>query len=258
MNLDRQRPTPIDGNLAVGEPEVGSSYIMPAKSEVAVREVSFGGKSISRELIEAVILSLIIFLVVQSVVQNRKVIGQSMEPTLHQDERLIVDRASYFQYDANLVPRLLGQSNLSAHEQFLLSGPQRGDIVIFRPPPAAHETQPDDYVKRVIGLPGETVKVTANKGVYVNGQLLNEPYIHDIPNYDWPTGPNAGGAGKVPAGQIFVLGDNRNNSSDSHIWGYLDINNVVGRAVLSYWPQDRFGLLPHPSYPNVDTNQTSP
>jgi len=229
-----------------------------ADSEVGIPGVSGTHKPLVLELNEAVVLTVIIFIIVQTLLPNRVVLGQSMEPSLQNNERLFLDGASYFHYDANFLTRLLGDKAAPDHEQYLFGGPQRGDIVIFRPPPDAHETQPDDYVKRVIGLPGETVKVKANKGVYVNDQLLTEPYIHDIPNYDWPTDPNAVDAGKVPAGDIFVLGDNRNNSSDSHIWGYLDINNIVGRAVLSYWPQDRFGLLPHPSYPNVDTNQPSP
>ena len=92
---------------------------------------------------------------------------------------------------------------------------------------------------------GETVEIKANDGVYINGIKLTEPYIKDVPQYSWPTN---GQSGVVPPGHVFVLGDNRNNSSDSHAWGFLDLHSVVGRALVSYWPQDLWGILPQPTY----------
>lgn len=227
-------------------PTEHQGYLLPAGGgDVSVKGIHYGGKSIAHELIEAIVFSLVIFFMVQSLVQNREVLGQSMEPTLKNGERLFLDRASYFQYDANFLPRLIGQKNLGDHPQYLLAGPQRGDIVVFKPP-VAGETE--DYIKRVIGLPGETVEVKANDGVYVNGHKLDEPYIKEIPNYSWP---QSGHPETVPMGHLFVLGDNRNNSSDSHIWGFVPDESIIGKAEAGFWPLDDFGIVPHYDYPQV-------
>jgi len=221
-------------------------FLLPTDGgEVSVRGVHYGGKSIAHELIEAVVLSLFIFLMVQSLVQNREVLGQSMEPSLKDHERLFIDRASYFRVDTNFLPRLLGQANLPATDRYLLAGPQRGDIIVFKPP-VPSET--DDYIKRVIAVAGERVEVRAYDGVYVDGHKLQEPYIKDVPDYDWPV---AGQDNLVPADHVFVLGDNRRNSSDSHIWGFLDVGSIVGRAWISYWPRELLGILPPPVYADL-------
>jgi signal peptidase I len=242
VSLDAQEPAP-------GRKE----YLLPTDGgEISVRGVHYGGKSVAHELIEAVVLSLLIFLLVQSLVQNREVLGQSMEPTLQNNERLFIDRASYFHYDANFLPRLLGQATVPDKEQYVLAGPQRGDIIVFKPPVPS---EIDDYIKRVIAVAGEQVEVRAYDGVYVNGHKLAEPYIKDIPDYNWPA---PGQSGLVPPGHLFVLGDNRRNSSDSHIWGFLDDNSIVGKAWITYWPRELFGFLPHPVYANVDTTPVAP
>jgi signal peptidase I len=252
VNLEEQTPVEIDarpvGRVPAIEPD---RYLVPAEGgEISVREVHYGGKSIAHELIEAVVLSLLIFLLVQSVVQNRKVVGHSMDPTLHDEEHLLIDRASYFRYDTNFFPRLLGTSGLPDNEQYLLNGPQRGDIIVFRPP-----VDEQDYIKRVIAVAGERVEVRAYDGVYVNGHKLDEPYIKDTPDYNWPA---PGQSGVVPAGHVFVLGDNRRNSSDSHAWGFLDDNSIVGKAWISYWPREVFGFLPHPTYAGSDPTHSGP
>ncbi len=242
MKLDAQRPTPIEPTPAVvSVPPPTAPYLLPtAGGDISVREVHYGGKSLGHELIEAIVLSLLIFLLVQSVVQNRKVVGHSMDPTLQNEEHLLIDRASYFEVDTNFLPRLLGNAGLPDHEAYLFGGPQRGDIVVFRPP-----VDTEDYIKRVIAVAGEKVEVRAYDGVYVNGHRLDEPYVMDTPDYNWPA---PGQSGLVPPGHVFVLGDNRRNSSDSHAWGFLDETSIVGKAWVSYWPRDVWGFLPHPSY----------
>jgi signal peptidase I len=127
--------------------------------------------------------------------------GASMEPTLHTREYLVVD---------TFLPR----ARL----------PQRGEVVIFRYP----RDPQVEYVKRVVGLPGETVAV-AHGRVWIDGQPLDEPYIRDLPRYIW-------GPGRVPTNSFFVLGDNRNSSSDSHLWGPVPVGNLVGRALLAWSP----------------------
>jgi signal peptidase I len=109
---------------------------------------------------------------------------------------------------------------------YMIHSPQRGDIIVFRAVPAG---QPDkDFIKRVIGLPGETVAVH-NDAVYINNKKLSEPYISTPPTYTW-------GPAVVPKNDYFVLGDNRNNSQDSHLWRWLPKQYIIGKAWISYWP----------------------
>jgi signal peptidase I len=104
-------------------------------------------------------------------------------------------------------------------------------VIVFKYPPDPTQTP---YIKRVIGLPGDDVKITGGK-VYVNGQAIVEPYLK--------TTTNRGGEWKVPDGKLFVMGDNRNNSSDSRMWGYVPFENVIGKAEVIYWPPQQWGLL---------------
>ena len=215
------------------------------------------GKSAFRDVIETILVTLLIFFMVRAVVQNFKVEGDSMLPTLHTEERLLVNSGLYYRYDANFLSRVINP-NLAADWRYLFHGPQRGDIIVFEAP-----IEPRDFIKRVIAVQGETVQIKADAdpagnpdpgrdcggcGVFVNGIKLEEPYINQTPDYNYP--PD-GGVLTVPAGHVFVLGDNRRNSSDSHIWGPLDLSAIIGTAFVSYWPQDHWGLLPHPTYAEI-------
>jgi len=176
------------------------------------------GKSALRELVEVVALTVVLFVLARATVQPFRVDGHSMDPTLHNGEFILVDKVSY----------RIGQ-------------PHRGDIVVFKYP--GDQTQ--DFIKRVIGLPGDQVKVAAGT-VYVNGRPLPERYLPaaNKPAYDMA-------AYKVPAHVLFVLGDNRNNSYDSHAWGQttpLDESLVIGRARVAYWPLPFFDVFGTPSY----------
>ena len=162
-------------------------------------------RSAARELLETALLTVVIFLVVRVALQNFKVEGQSMEPNLHNNEYILVNKVDY-----------------------LVHSPSRGDIVVFKAVPAG---QPDrDFIKRVIGLPGETVAVH-NQTVYINGHPLKESYISQGPSYVF--GPKV-----VPKEQYFVLGDNRNNSFDSSKWpsSWLPKSDIIGKAWIAYWP----------------------
>jgi signal peptidase I len=162
-------------------------------------------RSAVRELLETAVLTIAIFLVVRVALQNFKVEGDSMFPNLHNGEYILVNKIDY-----------------------MLHPPHRGDIIVFH---AVQAGQPDkDFIKRVIGLPGETVAVH-NDAVYVNNHKLNEPYIDAAHR---PTYPYS--ATKVPKNDYFVLGDNRNNSQDSHLWGMLSKQYIIGKAWVSYWP----------------------
>jgi signal peptidase I len=163
------------------------------------------------DVLETLILSVVLFVGINAVSARIRVDGDSMVPTLASGEYVIVSRISY-----------------------RLSAPQRGDIIVFHFPGNPQE----EYIKRVIGLPGDEVQVKSGQ-LYVNGQLLNEIYINVKMDYT--------GSWHVPAGQLFVLGDNRNNSSDSHDWGTVPMDYVVGKAILVYWPPLDWGLVGHVS-----------
>ncbi len=222
----------------------GSARQPDAKEDsYSVHEVRVGGRPVVREIVETILLTLLIFLGVRVVIQNFMVEGNSMEPSLHNAQYLLVNKAAYYQWDTHFLARLnpFQEGTPPTPELgFLLGPPQRGDIVVFHAP---NDTR--DFIKRVIALPGETVDVRSDDGVYVNGQKLAEPYIQAIPNYDWPS-PGANDV--VPTGRIFVLGDNRRNSDDSHVFGPIPIDTVVGRAWFSYLPLGQIGFLPHPTY----------
>ncbi len=151
-------------------------------------------------------LALVIYLLFHVFIHNAIVNMSSMQPTLFEGQRLF------------------------AEKQFL--DPGRGDIIIIHPPPQVAPAG-EEFVKRLIGLPGDTIQITGGT-VYVNGVGLVEPYIKAKPAY-------AFGPFKVPAGNYFVLGDNRNNSTDSHFGWTITRQDIVGKAVLRYWPLNKFG-----------------
>lgn len=176
------------------------------------------------ELVETVVLTVVIFLVIQTLVaQPYKVEQHSMEVTLLPDQYVLVDK---------LTPRF--------------SPYVRGDVIVFQPP-AAYRSDGTPFIKRVIGLPGERVEVH-DEGVYIDGVRLDEPYV---PDHDPTEANGTTDSWVVPAGELFVLGDNRESSSDSRVFGPIEEASVVGRAWLRYWPLDTFGVLAHPTYPGL-------
>jgi signal peptidase I len=192
-------------------------------------------RSALREVLETIVLTILIFLLVRSVVQNFKVDGHSMEPTLSDGQYLLINKAMYWQVDLQPLSRILPQmgrnSDMSDAKVDLFRTPERGDIIVFHAPQS-----PDrDFIKRVIAVPGERVEIR-NRQVFVDGHPLHEPYIKDPPLYDMPST-------LVPPNQYFVLGDHRNNSSDSHVWGVVPRENVVGIAWVSYWPPAQWGFI---------------
>jgi signal peptidase I len=165
------------------------------------------------DVFETLALAAILFLGINAVSARVRVDGFSMLPTLEDGEFVLVSKVNY---------------------QF--GAVERGDIVVFHFPLDPEQ----ELIKRVIGLPRDTISVQ-NGVVSVNGQALNETYIAAAPAYsgDWT----------VPDGQLFVLGDNRNDSSDSHSWGYLPLDKVVGKAVVIYWPPPFWKVIEHTTIP---------
>lgn len=163
-------------------------------------------------LLIALILALLIRIFVA---EPRFIPSDSMVPTLEVGDRLVVEKVSY-----------------------RLHPPIFGDIIVFDPPPQLQSlgfAKDQAFIKRIIGTPGQTVHVLNGK-VYVNNQALVEPYIAAPPNYLLEPV-------KVPPGQFFVMGDNRPNSNDSHVWGFLPSQNIIGRAVLRFYPFNRVGKV---------------
>lgn len=153
------------------------------------------------------------------VAEARYIPSGSMLPTLQINDRLIVDKLGYH-----------------------FKNPQRGDIVVFSPTEKLQEQHfRDAFIKRVIGLPGEKIEVKGGR-VFVNDQPLRENYVNESAQYQY-------GPVTVPEGQYLVLGDNRNNSYDSHYWGFVPRDKIIGRAVIRFWPFDRLGeITPDPEY----------
>jgi signal peptidase I len=178
-------------------------------------------KAIIRETLITLAMAAIIFLILQSTIQSSYVDGSSMLPGLVDKEHLVVGKVAY-----------------------VFKEPARGDVIVLYPPVAPQK----QWVKRIIGVPGDTVEV--KKGtVYVNGIALTEPYIKSSPSY-------AMSPYKVPAENYFVMGDNRNNSTDSHYGWTVSRDNIVGKVWLRIWPISKWGIIK--AYPlNDELNQES-
>ncbi len=161
------------------------------------------------DVLETFILAALLFFIINVVSARIRVDGSSMEPTLHTGEFVIVDKVSY-----------------------RIGAPHRGDVIVFHYP----RNPQKEYIKRIIGLPGDTVNITEGR-VFINGRVLRESYIAAAPAYP--------GSWTVSDGALFVLGDNRNNSDDSHRWGTVPIDYVIGKAILVYWPPEVWGLIDH-------------
>ena len=167
-------------------------------------------KGVVREIVETIALALVIFLLVRLAAQNFRIEGSSMEPNLHNGQFLIVNKLVYY-----------------------LHPPERGDVIVFQAPDSPRK----DYIKRVVGLPGEEVEIVDGQ-VFVNGLRLEESYIAEPGTRSW--GPEV-----VGDFEYLVLGDNRRNSRDSTNWGMLDGNAIIGKGWICYWPPQDFGLVPH-------------
>ncbi|PSB54354.1 signal peptidase I [Chamaesiphon polymorphus] len=159
------------------------------------------------------------------VAEARYIPSGSMLPTLHIDDRLIIDKISY-----------------------RFSDPARGDIVVFNPTAKLEEEKfKDAFIKRVIGVPGDRVDIKSGK-VYINGKFLSENYLGEDPNYNWSS-TTLTPDGIVPKGHYLVLGDNRDNSYDSRFWGFVPKDKIVGKATVRFWPINRAGGIdPQPEY----------
>lgn len=171
------------------------------------------------EVLQTIVFAVSIFLFIYLLLlQPHKIKGSSMEPNFHDGEYLLTDKISY-----------------------RLNTPQRGDVVVFKAPP----DYSDEFIKRIIGIPGDVVSVKENH-VYVNGEMVNEAYIPETYN-TYPGRFAAEGAElTVPTDQYFVMGDNREHSLDSRNIGFIPKDKITGRAWVVYWPLSEFGVIRKP------------
>lgn len=177
------------------------------ESRLETPQEGHGLRNFFLDVLETVVISVLLFLAINAVSARIRVDGSSMVPTFQDGEFVIVEKVSY-----------------------RFSEPKHGDIVVFHFPRDPEQ----EYIKRVIGLPGDQISIRQGQ-VYLNGELLSEPYVASAPRYELEY--------HVPDGELFVLGDNRNNSSDSHDWGTVPLDFVVGRAVFVYWPLTEAGIV---------------
>ena len=183
------------------------------------------------EIVETLVLTLIIFLVIQGfVAQPYKVEQQSMERSLEPGQYVLVDK---------LTPRF--------------DTYKRGDVVVFTPPAEWQTQNQTPFIKRVIGTPGDSIEIKEG-GVLVNEEPIDEPYVFQVDGSAQETNPSFNtNRWVVPEGQLFVMGDHRAASQDSRHFGPIRVTDVVGRAWLRYWPFDTFTILPTPTYPELAT-----
>jgi signal peptidase I len=169
-----------------------------------------------QENITLVAIALCLALLIRTfVAEPRYIPSESMVPTLHTGDRLVVEKVSYH-----------------------FAAPKMGDIIVFQPPEELqHQGYPKDqaFIKRIIGTPGKVMSITDGK-VYIDGQSLQEDYIAEPPIVGMKPV-------RIPENEFFVLGDNRNDSRDSRYWGFLPKENIIGRATFRFWPLDRIGLI---------------
>jgi signal peptidase I len=177
---------------------------------------SQGGIGIWKENVVLIAIALLLAFIIRTfIAEPRYIPSASMVPTLLKDDRLVVEKVSYY-----------------------FHAPDFGDIVVFNPPVELQSRgYPKDqaFIKRIIGRPGDKLKITEGK-VYLNGEPLEENYIAEPPESPMKEV-------KVPTGEYFVMGDNRNDSNDSRYWGFLPKQNIIGRAVFRFWPLNRGGLI---------------
>jgi signal peptidase I len=218
-------------------PNPTSSEATPSEQPAPVSESrADSARSLVWEIVQTVLLTIAIFLAVRSVVQNFRVEGASMDPTLHTGQYLLINKVLYARADGTFLERIIPDRTPNDQPNFIFGGPQRGDVIVFQSPGQTDK----DFIKRVIGLPGETVRIVDGT-VFINGRPLDEPYLTHHATYDFEQKV-------IPPGNYFVLGDNRPNSSDSHLGWFVPANNLIGKAWVSYWPPTNWGVMTAAAY----------
>jgi signal peptidase I len=218
-------PSSVATDVGTASPEDATTDETPAKASPDRRKKTW--RSVAEWVVLIAVALLIAFVIKSFLFQAFYIPSASMEPTLNIGDRVLVNKLSYDLHDVN-----------------------RGDIVVFEAPPLARSGDIEDLVKRVIGLPGDTVTGGADGGVLVNGHRLKEPYLpkdtqtrfNDVPPGCQPPADGTPGC-HVPKDHVFVLGDNREASKDARVFGPIEESSIVGRVFIRIWPLDNLGTL---------------
>ena len=187
---------------------------------------------VARDIFEALVLAVVVFLLLQATVRNFKVDGSSMDPTLEHGQFLLVNRLVYLRIDIERLSKIVPfwQSNdRSSH--YAIRPPKRGEIIVFEFPRDASK----DFVKRIVGLPGEEIEIR-NGTVIVDGAVLEEPYLTAKDKSNKSTY-------RLKEGEYYVLGDNQSRSNDSRSWGPVPEANLRGKVWMVYWPLPGIRIL---------------
>ena len=191
---------------------------------------------VAREIAEAMTLAAIVFLLLQTTVRNFKVDGSSMDPTLVHGQYLLVNRLVYLNVEMGRLSTIIPFWNVEVESsRHAIHPPRRGEIIVFEFPDKNPNNPRKDFVKRVVGLPGETIRIHHGE-VLVDEQLLDEPYLAE-------NGRSNSHEITLGEGEYYVLGDNRNHSSDSRAWGVVPKENVKGKVWMVYWPVPEIQFL---------------
>jgi signal peptidase I len=257
-----KQPDPTLG--AILQPFQLSQEGLPQSTHGALNSSGRKTLFVIREIIDLVLVVLVSFIIVKEGFGELRLIpSESMVPMLQIEDRVLIEKVTRWP-----VPFI--------HREY-----QRGDVLVFYPPMTTLEQDPwsiflrvtgisgvlytkEDnidlaYIKRLIALPGDTLEVVPFEGVYINGHLLDEPYVKEIAQTCTREQPmQICGPIVIPEGKYFMMGDNRGSSADSRYWGYEPQDRVVGRAVMRVFPFDRFSLLPTPPYAGKDLQPNSP
>ena len=229
------------------------AFLVPSWTEgvavAAAAEKPDRSRKLIREIIETALLALLVFLAVRASLQNYLVEGYSMFPTLDHGQHILVNKLGYAEVNMGRLTDFIPFVDAEDGDvRQVFGGPERGDIIVFE----SSAGSGNDLIKRVIALPGERIAIVQGR-VFINGQLLNEPYITEA----WSdTSPEI----LIPARHYYVLGDNRNSSQDSRSGriGLVPRERIVGKAFLRYWPFDSFGLAPNGGAELTGTTVSTP
>ena len=190
-----------------------------------------------REVIETVIAAVVLFFIIQAMIQSYQVEGPSMEPNVHNNQLLLVNKAVYLTVARSTVDRFLPFIDLErGGDLYPFHAPRRGEIVVLRGPDGSTH----DFIKRIVAGPGDTLEIQRGS-LFINRKTVDEPYISQL-DLSTTTGPTV-----MRAGQYYVLGDNRPVSLDSRAWGPITEDMIIGKAWFVYWPFEEFGFLGHKS-----------
>jgi signal peptidase I len=230
--VDEPAPAPN-----VAPPSPGGGTLSQRVRALGARARRLHAVKVGGELAQAVVVTGALIFGLHTVVQNFRVEGVSMQPNLNGGEALVVDRVAYFHVEHSPLASVL-PTTAQGTTRYIFGGPKRGDVAVFKAPPEPGA----DYIKRIIGLPGESVLVR-NGQVFVGGVRLDEPYVHFEATY---TFPSDGLPLVIPDAAYFVLGDNRPESFDSHLGWLVSVEDLIGRAWFRYWPPTELGMFSGP------------